>query len=270
MNNLTLYSLSGKGAASPPLSPEPASYWGERLYLFDSLPSTNTMAREYARNGEGEGTVFMAIRQTMGEGRLKREWHSPEGGAWFSLILRPCIRAERLSGVTLLFSLWILDYLEELLGKPVHIHWPNDLYIGRKKLCGLLVESSLEREMTRWLVAGIGINVNNPLSSLPPGVQAATLADHAGEALDLRRLTITLLARLEAGFAEFTGKSFSHYLPRIIKKCPMVGHHIEITGQGLVRRALCTGIGPEGQLVVQGEQGEREEIWNAERVSLCR
>lgn len=262
-----------RGGVTPPLPPvthEPASYWGERLYLFDSLPSTNTIAREYARRGEGEGTVFMARQQTMGEGRLRREWHSPEGGAWLSLIVRPRIKAERLSGITLLFSLWILDYLEELLGKPVYLHWPNDLFTGGGKLCGLLVESSLEGEMAQWLMAGIGINVNNRASSFPPGIQAASIADITGEELDLQHFTATLLSRLETGFAGFAGKNFSHYLPLINKKCPMAGHHIEITDQGRIRRALCTGIGPEGQLMVQEEQGERREIRAAGRVSLSR
>jgi len=212
----------------------------------------------------------MARQQTMGEGRLKREWHSPEGGAWLSLIVRPRIKAERLSGITLLFSLWILGYLDELLGKPLSLHWPNDLYLGEGKLCGILVESSLEGEMTKWLVAGIGINVNNRASSFPPGIQAASIADARGEEFELQHFTATLLSRLETGFAGFAGKSFSHYMPLVNKKCPMVGHYIDIADQGRIHRALCTGIGPEGQLMVQEEQGERREIRAAERISLPR
>ncbi|HVP41635.1 MAG TPA: biotin--[acetyl-CoA-carboxylase] ligase, partial [Candidatus Krumholzibacteriaceae bacterium] len=112
-------------------------YVGREIHYFQKLASTNTVAKEQAKKGAKEGTVIIAETQTQGRGRLDRQWLSPKGGVWLSVILRLAIATEEAPKITLITSVAIAKTLHRLYGLKAGIKWPNDVLIGNKKVCGV-------------------------------------------------------------------------------------------------------------------------------------
>lgn len=149
------------------------------------VDSTNDWAKQMAEEGAPEGTLALADSQVLGRGRRGRSWESPAGdNLYMSLILRPEIPPEKASGLTLVMGLSAAQGITDVLRVPVKIKWPNDLVIGEKKFCGILTEMSASRQGIRFVVIGIGINVNN--SSFPGELQgkATSLKLEKGTVID--------------------------------------------------------------------------------------
>lgn len=139
-----------------------------RAIVYGSTASTQDVARQlFEAQGDGaDGVIVAAHEQSKGRGRLGRSWLAPAGcAATFS---RVCVMDEEQTGdrVTLAASVATARAIEPLLGRPVHIKWPNDVYADGKKLAGILVEATRARGMTAAIV-GVGINVNMPAALLP-------------------------------------------------------------------------------------------------------
>lgn len=244
------------------ICPDRAEYWGKRIRFLERVTSTNDIARELARAGEGEGTVITSREQISGKGRLSRAWHSPPGGLWFSIILRPPL--QRLEGITLLFSLWIIEFLEKTYDLGLHLYWPNDIYAENEKMGGILTESSIRNGLAEWVIVGIGLNVNN--SDFPPGISATSLSSHAGKPVEPELLLKDLLSFLEAEYHAFIDGGFSPFSRAITGHCPMIGKEVMITNHRGRRKMRVERIGIRGQLVTKDENGNLEEIVSAERV----
>jgi BirA family biotin operon repressor/biotin-[acetyl-CoA-carboxylase] ligase len=131
---------------------------GQKILYYPSLVSTMDTAREKARKGAAEGTVIIAGEQTGGRGRLQRNWLSPKGNIALSIILRPDIAA--LSYLIMIASLAAARSIESVAGKKTQIKWPNDILIGGKKICGILIENELKGNKADFSIIGIGINVS--------------------------------------------------------------------------------------------------------------
>ncbi|MFB6072748.1 MAG: biotin--[acetyl-CoA-carboxylase] ligase [Halobacterium sp.] len=146
----------------------------------DALPSTNDRARELATDG-ASGVVVLADEQTGGRGRRDREWSSPPGGVWLSLVLRPNIPPARVPLLTLAAAVAVTDAAREA-GVDAAIKWPNDVVVpdagdggrGGAKLAGVLTEMEGEASRVSWVVVGVGVNVN------------VDRADLAGDATSVR------------------------------------------------------------------------------------
>lgn len=148
---------------------------------YVELPSTNDEASR-----SPVGTVVIAERQTAGRGRFGRRWHSPRGGLWMSVHLRP----RRLEWLTAAAALAAREAAQAVAGVEAGIRFPNDLVVGDRKLCGILIES---RPPTA--VVGIGLNVNVP--SFPPDLEATSLQLETGKTFDLEETAQAVLGALD-------------------------------------------------------------------------
>ena len=138
------------------------------VHHFETLDSTNDLAKELAARGAPEGTVVVAETQTGGRGRLGREWNSPPGvGLYVSLVLRPMLPPMELPQITLTTAVAVVRAVRRVAGVAPGIKWPNDLLFNGKKLGGILTEMETESDRIRHVVVGLGLNVNNP--GFPPG-----------------------------------------------------------------------------------------------------
>ncbi|MEX1298859.1 MAG: biotin--[acetyl-CoA-carboxylase] ligase [Desulfotignum sp.] len=137
----------------------------ERLHYFPQVTTTMDKARELARKGAPHFSCVLAEHQTNGRGRLNRKWESGPGGLWITLILTPDIPAALAYLYNFAASLTLSLTLEGLFGLDVRVKWPNDLLLQGKKLAGLLSEMETRADMIRYLLVGIGLNVNNDPSS---------------------------------------------------------------------------------------------------------
>jgi BirA family biotin operon repressor/biotin-[acetyl-CoA-carboxylase] ligase len=155
----------------------------------DQIPSTNERARELATEG-AEDVVVLADEQTGGRGRLDREWASPAGGIWLSVVCRPDLAPSDAPILTLAAAVAVARAAREA-GVAAGIKWPNDvLGPNGDKIAGVLTEMAGETDRVEWVVVGIGVNANVDASTLPDG--AGSLREHIGS-VDRRRFVQRVL-----------------------------------------------------------------------------
>ena len=131
---------------------------GKRIYYFDSMDSTQNFAVEIAPNRKENGTVVISKKQTEGMGRLKRKWKSPVGGIWLSVIIHPKFSTSQITLVPIATSLALHKAVEKVLGIKPMLKWPNDLTLKKKKVAGILLDTSIQSNKIEFLVLGVGIN----------------------------------------------------------------------------------------------------------------
>ncbi|MBP1754861.1 MAG: hypothetical protein H6Q59_1259 [Firmicutes bacterium] len=132
------------------------------LDVRQQVTSTNTLAKEMAANGAREGTVLIATEQTQGRGRMGRNFYSPQSsGIYFSIILRPKLNLEDSLLITTAAAVAVAQAIEAVAGVKAEIKWVNDIFVGEKKVCGILTEASLNFESgsLEYAIVGIGINI---------------------------------------------------------------------------------------------------------------
>ena len=192
------------------MSPLPQLPAGYRLVSRDTVGSTNDEAKSLARQGAAEGALVWALAQTAGRGRRGREWRSPRGNFYLSLVLRPACPPDRAAQLGFAAALAVGDALGDLIPNLVGLagKWPNDLLLDGRKIAGILLESEIgEDQNLAFLVVGVGVNlvsapadVEFPATSIaaqgyPPPEPAALLGAFARHFEDWVR------AWREAGFA---------------------------------------------------------------------
>lgn len=165
-----------------------------RVEAHTELPSTNERALERAREGAEAGLLVLAERQSSGRGQRGATWHSPPGGIYASLLLRPALPPERAPLLPLAAGLALQAEVERSVTGGAGLKWPNDLLIARphplegRKLAGILVEASVDGHGLRHVVIGFGLNLRGQPESLEP--RAASLEALAGAQLELEPRTM--------------------------------------------------------------------------------
>jgi BirA family biotin operon repressor/biotin-[acetyl-CoA-carboxylase] ligase len=162
--------------------------FGKRIYHFFETDSTNQVALELGHAGEPEGAVVIAEEQTAGRGRAGHSWHSERAaGIYATILLRPRLAPVQAPLLTMMAGLSARAAVQSATGLSVDLKWPNDLVISGKKLGGILTEMHAEPSQVRFVIVGIGINVN----------QQKFPADLAGASTSLRMETGKMQSRLE-------------------------------------------------------------------------
>ena len=167
----------------------------ERIHYFQEIGSTMDAARELARKGAEEGTIVIAEVQTHGRGRLGREWLSPEGGIYLTVILRPRISPVYASRMNLMASVSVATTIRNLLGLNAELKWPNDVLIKGRKVCGILAEMNAEMDAVNFINVGIGINVNTAIPQFED--TATSLKNALGRRISRKELLTVLLGEIE-------------------------------------------------------------------------
>ena len=142
-----------------------------RIALRDEATSTNTLVKELGYEGVPEGYVMIAKRQTAGKGRMGRRFVSPEAGLYMSVLLRPDCPVTEAVRLTPVAAVAVSEAIRKLSGEPAVIKWVNDVYLGGRKVCGILTESALTPEgKADFSVVGIGVNIETPEGGFDPSV----------------------------------------------------------------------------------------------------
>lgn len=257
--------------------PEIESYLPEdglcrRVECLEEVDSTNSYAKKLAEQGEPEGTLVVAERQTAGRGRRGRSWESPRGvNVFMTLLLRPKLHPSRVSGITLLAALAIARAVDETASLEVEIKWPNDVLVAGKKICGILTEMSSEENFIHYAVVGIGINVNQ--ESFPEELRekASSLYLAAGEKWG----RCALAARTAALFGEYYRRyerdgNLSFFVEEYNRRLANRDREVQVY-YGMVEQAsrentqvgIARGIDEEGALLVEID-GKIERIVSGE------
>ncbi|MCE9607831.1 MAG: biotin--[acetyl-CoA-carboxylase] ligase [Planctomycetia bacterium] len=224
-----------------------------------TVDSTNDVARRRAGDLHKDvGLLAIAEEQTAGRGRGSNRWWTGAGSLAWSLLIDPArfgIAQRYASMVPLAAATALVEVVTRHLPSPaVGIHWPNDVYLGPRKLAGILVEALGDGRQ----IVGIGLNVNNSVAAAPPEVAAivASLADEVGAPLDRTDLLSELLEALGTAFADL-GRQREDLATLADELCTQRGSSLTLTIGDERVTGLCTGIAPDGALVLETPTGRR-------------
>jgi BirA family biotin operon repressor/biotin-[acetyl-CoA-carboxylase] ligase len=175
------------------------SFFGVNIVYRDTIGSTNVYLKELAQQGAAEGTVVIADDQSAGLGRLGRKWYSRKyENLLFSVLFRPEVPARKLFVLTMIFALAAVEAVEEISGLKAMIKWPNDIYIGGKKVGGILSEVVVLKGLVQQVVLGMGLNVNwKPTAEERVMYPTSSLLSESGKRISRELLLGKFLKRLE-------------------------------------------------------------------------
>ncbi|MBR3629078.1 MAG: biotin--[Oscillospiraceae bacterium] len=223
------------------------------------IDSTNNRLKELAAAGAPAGTVILSDEQTGGKGRLGKHFHSPKGGLYFSLLLRPDLPVSDMMSVTACTASAVHQALSSF-GIKSQIKWVNDLFIGGRKICGILSEGAFNAELLSmdYLIIGIGINLI-PDPDLPEELRSIVtdICSETGIRLQRSELAAAILRHLEQYIADLPQHT---YLPVYKANSCTLGHHVEFTVNGTQRTALAVDFTEDAALVVEYADGTQETI----------
>ena len=239
---------------------------GQNLVCFEDTDSTNLQAKYLAEEGAPHGTLVCADQQTKGRGRRGRAWDSPPGEAiYMSLMLRPAIRPEHASMLTLVMGMAVADACNELMeGNMAGLKWPNDLVINGKKAAGTLTEMSAELDCIHYVVIGTGINVNT--REFPAELsQAISLRQAAGHSFRRAELIALCMKYFETYYGLFDQTEDLSLLKKDYDRLLVnTGREVRVLEPGHEYTGTALGINRYGELQVRCEDGHVEEIYAGE------
>ncbi len=182
---------------------------GNRIVVLEETTSTNDVVAQLAKESS-EGLVVFAETQTAGRGQYGRRWDSvARKGLWLSVLLRPNINVADSATLTELLACSISGAMGAFTGLAPFIKPPNDVYIGSRKIAGVLVEMRVEPSGSYCAIAGMGVNVNHALHDFPPELRdaAGSIASCIGRPVDRRAFAVALLRELDARYRAFSSNS---------------------------------------------------------------
>jgi BirA family biotin operon repressor/biotin-[acetyl-CoA-carboxylase] ligase len=241
---------------------------GKKIYYFDSVSSTMDVAGQLGMKAAADGTLVLAESQAKGRGRLGRDWFSPKyKGIYLSLILRPKILPNQASVFTLLSAVSICEAIREAVGLEAQIKWPNDILIHNKKLGGILTELSAEMDEVRFIVIGIGLNVNNEKKALVSG--ATSLSEQKKETLSRLELLKEILRRIETNYLIFQEKGNHQIIEKWRQHNVTLGKRVKVYCHREHIEGEAKDIDTDGGLLIRKDSGVIEKVMCGD-VMLCR
>ena len=239
-----------------------------RIKWLEEADSTNNVLLRHVGDYDNL-SVVAAVNQTAGRGQRGNRWVSAPGdNLTFSLLLKPhCFPAREVMAITCLATLAVRETLREE-GVPAVIKWPNDLYVGKRKICGMLVENGLEGGDIAWSVVGIGINLNQ--TAFPGEVLNPTsLKRLTGQSYELVPFLEKICNHLERRLPELDSQEGRNglreaYEEDLFQKDSPASYRELATGEeftGFIR-----GITPEGLLRIE-KAGGPEQTFGFKEIS---
>lgn len=194
---------------------------GKNIIYLKKVESTNNFASNLIINKEESqkslnGTVVLAETQEKGKGRLERVWISPEGGLWFTIILKTRLEEKNLPEVTLIAAYSIAAVLDTEYKIKAIIKWPNDIYYEKLKLGGILTEvEKINSDI--YLIIGIGINANLDTEDLAPfGKKSVSIKTILGKDIERETFLSKILLDFERDYKYYSStKDFKALFKKI-------------------------------------------------------
>ncbi|MDO5134563.1 MAG: biotin--[acetyl-CoA-carboxylase] ligase [Eubacteriales bacterium] len=230
---------------------------GKTVHFAREVDSTNLWIKRLFQEGAEEGTLAVAEFQSAGRGRLGRSWQSPEGtSVMMSLLLKPDLPPSCASMLTLVMGLSVAQAVEEM-GICVTIKWPNDVVASRRKLCGILTEMAVDGEHIRYLVIGVGLNVNTRAFPKDVADKATSLYLETGRMTDRSAVPGRVMAAFERNYESFQRtRDLSLLKEEYQRLLANMNRPVRILDPRGEKDGIARGISPLGELLVELPGGE--------------
>jgi BirA family biotin operon repressor/biotin-[acetyl-CoA-carboxylase] ligase len=245
--------------------------FGKRVLHFFKTDSTNRVAMELGFAGEPEGTVVMAEAQTAGRGRAGRIWYSERGtGLYFTVLLRPRISPAQAPLLTMLAGVSARSVIQAQTGLVPELKWPNDLLLNGKKLGGILTEMHAEPNAVRFVIVGIGINVNQEKFPAEISGIATSLRKESGRMTYRLELLARLLTQFENDYNRFLRDGPSFVVDRFQSVSSFAqGRRVRVDTSVESYVGTTAGLSPEGLLLVARDNGPLVTVIAGDVTEVC-
>lgn len=235
-----------------------------KLIYFDSIASTNNYAKSIS-DSELSDFLVVSDTQTLGKGRRGRNWISPPGvGVWMSLCVRPDIRIENASMITLIMAVSLCDAIKELYSLDPEIKWPNDIVLNQKKISGILTEMGSDMDGIKYIISGVGINVDT--EDFPENIKdiATSLFLESGEHISRAKLIASVIYHFYQNFYVFLKtEDMSNLKEKYESHLVNIGKDVKILEQKGAYFAKALGIDNNGALLIE-KDGKVDKIISGE------
>jgi len=233
------------------------SLFGKRFYHFFKTDSTNRIAMELGYAGEPEGAVVLAEEQTGGRGRAGRSWHSERGtGIYATLLLRPRLAPVHAPLLTMLAGISARSAIQAQTELRVELKWPNDLLLDGLKVGGILTEMHAEPSLVRFVVIGIGINVNQEKFPAEISSLATSLRKVSGRTHSRLEILVRLLSQFESDYNRFLREGPPYVVERFQLESDFAsGKRVRVETGMESYLGISSGLSPEGLLLVKKDDG---------------
>lgn len=243
------------------------TWLGKNMVHKEQTPSTQTIAHQLAHEEAEHGTIIIADEQTSGKGRMGRQWHSSKHkGIWMSMILRPTILPYLAPQLTLLTATVLADAIYSHTNIKPQIKWPNDILINGKKVAGILTEMQAEQDQIKYVVIGIGLNINQTLHDLSDEIKssATSLQIETNKQWNMIEIVQEVLTTFEKTYMTYIDNGFPNVKNKWESYGYKIGESIWIKTAKDRWEALFLGIAEDGALLTKNNDGEIEKIYSAE------
>ena len=233
---------------------------GQQAYYFDSIDSTQSQAMKMINESKKEGTIIIAEKQTGGRGRTGRQWISPKGGIWFSIILHPKFDISNTTLFPIASSLALSIAIQKTCKISTELKWPNDLTIRGKKLAGMLIDASFESNKIENLVLGVGINFNvnvkeieKVLKKTPNFYGVSSLNDQKNKTSQIE-LIQSFLLELEKVYEELNKNQIKKTIAEWTKRSSTIGKKVEMNTLDGKITGKAIKIDEDGGLIIKNKE----------------
>ncbi len=236
---------------------------GGNIQHFAEIDSTNNYAKKIASEGCAHGTVVVADRQTMGRGRIGRQWQSDSAdGLWFSIVVRPELEPENIQVITLATSVAVVEAIKETQGIICGIKWPNDIILDGRKLGGILTELSAEPGHVNYVVVGIGINVNQDLEHFDYEIRqkAVSLKMYDNKPVQRSKLLGSILTSFEKLYKSVLLGKNKDIIDKWTEYSVTIGKEVKVAYRNVEYIGTAQSIAADGRLIVKCKDGVTREI----------
>jgi BirA family biotin operon repressor/biotin-[acetyl-CoA-carboxylase] ligase len=235
---------------------------GRDIAYQRETPSTQEIAKALAAQGVAEGTIVVAETQSKGRGRVGRQWSSPQGGVYFSIILRPDMKPSEALRLPLVAGVAVAQAIKRNTKLTPKLKWPNDIMLGSKKIGGILTEMNAEMDRLDWVIVGIGLNVNTPHESFPEEVEgvATSLMEAGGKNILRVKLLQDILFEFESLYDELAKSGFETIRMKWKALSNTIGANVVVNMPTEKVTGKAMDIDSDGALILKKEDGSLEKI----------
>lgn len=238
---------------------------GREMQYLENTPSTIWVGKQMFA-GEGaeppHGLVIIAEEQTGGVGRLGRAWVSPPGGIWITILVKPKIPVDHIFMITMAGSIAVARALRHEYNLGALIKWPNDIFIGDRKISGLLVEISAEADRVNYCLLSIGVNVNIETDRFSPDLRniCTSVLREQGQTVNRAPLLARILKEFETRYDLLEGGEYDSVLKEWKSLSCTLDRRVRITTMKEGFEGEAVDIDNSGALLVRKDNGQIERV----------
>lgn len=238
---------------------------GKKMRYLENTPSTIWVGKQLTTEEDVEklhGMVIIAEEQTGGVGRMGRAWVSPSGGIWITIVLKPHVPVDHIFMITMAGSIAVARAIRKEFDIGALIKWPNDVFIGTKKVAGLLLELSAEADQVHHALLSIGIDVNVPISNFSPELQdrITSISAEVGHEVDRASFLARILKEFESRFLLVESGEYDAIIQEWKSISCTLENRVQIRTLKNSFEGDAVDIDEYGALIIRKENGKLERV----------